>query len=97
MAIANNPDAYAYEINYNIDRLVRTLIPHLRSSGLKLSSPKQKDTLRIIIRMIFETQNQRPVFHVEGTELPLCWNSPKDLDKDYIKYEWGTLTIKESE
>ena len=31
------------------------------------------------------------MFHVEGTELPLCWNSPRDWDKDYIKYEWGHL------
>lgn len=31
------------------------------------------------------------MFHVEGTELPLCWNSPKDWEKDYIKYEWGHL------
>ena len=30
------------------------------------------------------------MFHVEGTELPLCWNSPKDWEKDYIKYEWAT-------
>ena len=31
------------------------------------------------------------MFHVEGTELPLCWNSPKDWEKDYVKYEWGHL------
>lgn len=31
------------------------------------------------------------MFHVEGTELPLCWNAPKDWEKDYIKYEWGHL------
>ena len=23
--------------------------------------------------------------------LPFCWNSPKDWDKDYIRYEWGHL------
>ena len=31
------------------------------------------------------------MFHVEGTELPLCWNRPRDWNKNYIKYEWGHL------
>ena len=44
--------------------------------------------------MLFDAQEQKPIFHVEGTELPLCWNSPGDWDKDYIKYEWGHLKSK---
>ena len=31
------------------------------------------------------------MFHVEGTELPLCWNAPKNWDLNYVKYEWGHL------
>jgi hypothetical protein len=46
------------------------------------------------IHLLFEAQERRPFFHVEGTELPLCWNSPKDWDKNYVKYEWGHLRSK---
>jgi hypothetical protein len=47
-----------------------------------------------VIQLLWEAQEQRPMFHVEGTELPLCWNHPKDWDVDYIKYEWGHLHSK---
>ncbi len=91
--IASNPAAYTYEIDHNIDRLSRTRIPYIRSSGV-FTAKKQSHILSQIIVMLFETQEQRPIFHVEGTELPLCWNSPGDWDKDYIKYEWGHLRSK---
>ncbi len=93
-SIAKNVDSYTYEIENNIDRLIRTLIPYLRSSGVKLSSVRHKDSLATIIKMLFDAQEQRPIFHVEGTDLPLCWNSPGDWDKNYIKYEWGHLRSK---
>ena len=93
-SIAKNVDSYTYEIENNIDRLIRTLIPYLRSSGVKLSSIKHKDSLATIIKKLFDAQEQRPIFHVEGTDLPLCWNSPGDWDKNYIKYEWGHLRSK---
>ncbi len=93
-SIAQNIDSYTYEIDHNIDRLIRTFIPHLRSSGVRLSPQKHKDALATIIKMLFEAQEQRPIFHVEGTDLPLCWNSPGDWDKNYIKYEWGHLRSK---
>ena len=44
--------------------------------------------------LLFEAQDNRPIFHVEGTELPLCWNNPGDWDINYIKYEWGHLWSK---
>ena len=93
-SIAKNVDAYAYEIEHNIDRLIRTLIPYLRSSGVKFSPVKHKDTLATVINLLFDAQERRPIFHVEGTDLPLCWNSPGDWDKNYIKYEWGHLQSK---
>ncbi len=93
-ALANNTAAYTYEIEHNIDRLVSTLIPHLRTSGVKLSRKKHRDVLANIIAMFFDAQEKTPIFHVEGTELPLCWNSPRDWDKNYIKYEWGHLRSK---
>ncbi len=91
-ALAANEDAYTFEFNdENIERLIKTLIPRLRNSGYKVTLGKSVDILTLIIRLLFDTQDNRPFFHVEGTELPLCWNSPKDWDKDYIKYEWGHL------
>jgi hypothetical protein len=91
-AIAKNPAAYTFEIDHNIDRLTRTLIPYIRFSGFK--AKKHSLVLSRMIVMLFEAQEQRPIFHVEGTELPLCWNSPGDWDKDCIKYEWGHLKSK---
>ena len=93
-ALSINGAAYTYEIEHNINRLVSTFIPHLRTAGIKLSSKKHGGVLANIITMLFEAQEKTPIFHVEGTELPLCWNSPGDWDKNYIKYEWGHLRSK---
>jgi len=91
-ALSNNPDAYTFEISdKNIKRLVKTLVPHLKNAGLRVSPVKNHDELSVIIKLLFSAQENRPFFHIEGTEIPLCWNSPKDWDKSYIKYEWGHL------
>lgn len=91
-ALSQNIDAYEYELcDENIDRLVRSLIPHLKAAGFAVSPVKSGNDLAVIIRLLFHAQDERPFFHVEGTELPLCWNSPRDWDKNYIKYEWGHL------
>ena len=91
-ALAENADAYTFELrDENIQRLVKTLIPRLRNAGYKVAFGKSFDTLAKVIGYLFEAQDNRPFFHVEGTELPLCWNAPKDWDKNYIKYEWGHL------
>ena len=44
-----------------------------------------------LIKLLFKAQNNKPFFHIEKSPLPMCWNAPKDWDKDYIKYEWGHL------
>ena len=90
-ALALNQDAYTYEIVHNSERLIRTLIPHIKGPGVSFSPRKHGPGLARTIALLFETQDQRPIFHVEGTELPLCWNRPLDWDKAYIKYEWGHL------
>lgn len=92
-ALAGNIEAYSFEIkDKQIRRLVNTIVPHLKNAGYKnVSAMKHFDVLTKVIKMIFLSQDSRPIFHVEGTELPLCWNSPKDWDKNYIKYEWGHL------
>lgn len=91
-ALAENELAYSYEFREeNINRLVKTLIPHLKNAGFSITLGSSFDELALMIKMLFQAQDNRPFFHVEGTELPLCWNSPKDWDKNYIKYEWGHL------
>jgi len=91
-SLSENDDAYIFEVrDENIERLVKTLIPHLKNAGFKVTLGNSFNELAQIIKMLFEAQDNRPFFHVEGTELPLCWNSPRDWDKDYIKYEWGHL------
>lgn len=93
-ALAHNQDAYTYEIVHHSGRLIRTLSPHIKGSGVSVSPHKHGPSLAKAIDLLFETQDQRPIFHVEGTELPLCWNRPRDWDKAYIKYEWGHLRSK---
>ena len=91
-ALADNISAYTYELeDGNIERLVKSLIPHLKFYGYNITFGNSFSELSEIIRLLFEVQDERPFFHVEGTELPLCWNSPRDWDKNYIKYEWGHL------
>jgi len=88
--INNNSEAYHTDLNG--DRLVKSIINHIREDfdGVRFDS-KKKVILKEIVLLLFEAQEHRPFFHVEGTELPLCWNRPADWDIDYIKYEWGHL------
>ena len=88
--IEKNPNAYVKDLFD--DRLVGTLVNHIKEDfvGTRFTTDK-RIIIKSIIVLIFETQDKRPFFHVEGTELPLCWNRPADWDCDYIKYEWGHL------
>ena len=91
-ALVANPEAYTYELQEaQIARLVKTLIPRIKNAGYRVTPSKSFGVLARTIRLLFRAQGNRPFFHVEGTELPLCWNSPRDWDKDYVKYEWGHL------
>lgn len=91
-SLSKNIDAYTFEFQHqNIGRLVKSLIPHLKKAGYKVTLKNTFNELSQMIKLLFEAQDNRPFFHVEGTELPLCWNSPRDWDKNYIKYEWGHL------
>ena len=91
-ALSLNPSAYSREIlDGNITRLVKSIVPHIKAAGVSVSPSRNFNKLTQVIRLLFDVQDNRPFFHVEGTELPLCWNSPRDWDKNYIKYEWGHL------
>lgn len=87
-----NKNPQAYETDLESERLVKSIINHIRDdfSNVRFDKPK-REILREIVMLLFEAQEHRPFFHVEGTELPLCWNRPSDWNIDYIKYEWGHL------
>lgn len=88
--INKNPEAY--ETDLKSDRLVNSIINHIREEFLEVRfNKKKKEILKEIILLLFKAQEHRPFFHVEGTELPLCWNRPSDWNINYIKYEWGHL------
>jgi len=88
--IEGNSEAYIKDLES--ERLVKTMMNHIKTDlpGVRFTNEK-KLILKEIINLLFETQDKRPFFHVEGTELPLCWNRPADWNCDYIKYEWGHL------
>ena len=90
LIIEKNPEAYTQDLEN--DRLAKTLINHIKPDfqGVRFNVEKT-ELLMQCIRLIFATQDNRPFFHVEGTELPLCWNRPGDWNINYIKYEWGHL------
>ncbi len=91
--INGNPEAY--ETDFKSDRIVKSIINHIRDDFTEIRFDKRKkEILKEIIFLLFQAQEHRPFFHVEGTELPLCWNRPADWDIDYIKYEWGHLLSK---
>lgn len=88
--INQNPDAY--DLDLRDYRLVKSIINHIREDFPNTRFEKNKRIiLKEIVYLLFEAQEHRPFFHVEGTELPLCWNRPSDWNINYIKYEWGHL------
>lgn len=90
-----NNNIYAYTEDLRSDRLVGTMIVYIRKefANTKFNATK-KPILKEILNLLFEAQDKRPFFHIEGTELPLCWNNPGDWNINYIKYEWGHLWSK---
>ena len=86
----NNKQAYTKDLESA--RLVGTLLQYIRPefAGCKFHT-ENKLVLKEVVCLLFEAQDNRPIFHVEGTELPLCWNNPRDWNIDFIKYEWGHL------
>jgi hypothetical protein len=92
MNLAKNGDAFTYDIFRTPERTIKTLIPHLKAAGhVNITFTKHYDLLKEIILLLFEAQDYTPFFHIEGTELPLCWNRPSDWDINYVKYEWGHI------
>jgi len=93
LIIHSNKNAYTQDLKS--DRLVGTMTKYVKNEFPNCKFKKaNREILKHLIDLLFEAQDRRPMFHVEGTELPLCWNNPGDWNIDYIKYEWGHLWSK---
>ena len=76
----------------DIERCKKTLVNHLMSAGY-YNLPE--NLLDKYISLIFSAQNQKPFFYYENKSgIPVVWNSPRDWDKKYYRYEWGHLHSK---
>lgn len=90
--LAKNAETYTFDIYKNTERVIKSFIPHIKEAGFSnITFTKHFDLLKDIIYHLFEAQEFTPIFFIEGTELPLCWNIPADWNIDYIKYEWGHI------
>jgi hypothetical protein len=90
----NMPKAYEFELkDIGKDRLIGTLT-NILSKNFTLSKKKHYQLLSLYIDLLAETQDYSPIFDIKSIKLPLCWNSPKDWQYDYIRYEWGHLYSK---
>lgn len=91
--IKRNALAYSFDLgNDDCCRLSKTLVIHLSNMGFRLSLKKHGNLLRAYILLLFEVQDRQPIFNIDKTDLPLCWNRPRDWGLNYIKYEWGHLS-----
>jgi hypothetical protein len=90
VALANNPQAYSADVS----RLSKTAVNHLKQCGYtRVTQARCGSIVDKFVSYIFDTQDRLPFFHIDGN-LPFCWNSPKDWDKNFICYEWGHLRSK---
>lgn len=86
-ALRRNAEAYTADL----PRVRLTAVGHLKRCGFRRVTRSRCESLvDEFVDAIFNTQNRQPFFHIDS-ELPFCWNSPKDWDKNYIRYEWGHL------
>jgi len=85
--LSRNPAAYTADLG----RVRETAVHHLKRSGfLRVTLSRCAPLVDRFVEAVFDTQDRRPFFHIDNA-LPYCWNSPKDWDKNYIRYEWGHL------
>jgi len=89
-ALAKNPVAY----HADIARVQETAVHHLKKCGFtRITRTRCAALVDRFVDAIFDTQNRLPFFHIDS-DLPYCWNRPKDWDKNYIRYEWGHLSSR---
>jgi len=93
-AVIDNPNSYTDDL----ERCERTILTHLKKtpslSALtvpRIKKSTQPDIMKRLVTILFDAQNKKPFFHIEKSTLPMCWNAPKDWNKNYIRYEWGHL------
>ena len=70
-------------------RLCGTVRPHLTKAGaINLSAKKEQ--VKRFVDLIIETQNEKSFFWIDSN-LPFCWNNPRDWRFPYIRFQWGHL------
>lgn len=94
-ALKRNERAYVQDLDLaagaTTHRVATTAVTHLRRCGFgRVTATRCGPLVMRFVQCIFEAQDRKPFFHVEGT-LPYCWNRVKHWDKNYIRYEWGHL------
>jgi hypothetical protein len=67
-----------------IDRLIKTLKPHLRKIKVDTSIAKS------FVIQTLDNQNYNCILGTDCNSM-YCWNAPKDKRLSYLKFEWGHL------
>jgi len=67
-----------------IDRLIKTIKPHLRKIKVDTSIAKS------FVMQTLDNQNYNCILGTDCNSM-YCWNAPKDKRLGYLKFEWGHL------
>ena len=95
-ALAHNQEAYTYEVVHNSERLIRTLIPHIKGSGVSVSPRKHGPSQARAIALLFETQDSDRSFTSKVPNFR-CVGTGHLIGIKLISSMSGSPKIKESE
>jgi len=69
-----------------IERLQTSLYPHLRKMKVSATKPQRIK----FVEELLKKQDNTCAFGISVHGM-YCWNSPKDVEKKYLKLEWGHI------
>jgi hypothetical protein len=69
-----------------IDRLQKTLHPHLKKMGVLMAPTERTE----FVKALLAKQNGTCAFGSKVGGM-YCWNEPKDKEKTYLKLQWGHI------
>jgi len=81
-----NSNEWEHPPESEVDRLQQTLYAHLNKMKISMVKPDRIE----FVRKLLEKQNNTCAFgkNVGGM---YCWNEPKDVEKKYLKLQWGHI------